>query len=64
MVDEGENPEYVPYCWSFLRPLLIPHGMIREAALRELQEETGYGGDGEGAGKATVEDVSPLLVSL
>jgi hypothetical protein len=32
--------------------------------LRELIEETGYGGDGEGAGTATVEDVSPLLVRL
>lgn len=35
----------------------------RKAALRELIEETGYGGEGEGAGKATVEEVSPLLVS-
>lgn len=41
-----------------LRPL------YRDAALRELIEETGYGGDGEGAGTATVEDVSPLLVSI
>lgn len=36
----------------------------RDAALRELIEETGYGGDGEGAGKATVEEVSPLLVRI
>ncbi|GHJ86918.1 hypothetical protein NliqN6_3320 [Naganishia liquefaciens] len=47
----------------------LPAGLVdegekpEEAALRELQEETGYGGEGEGAGKATVEHVSPLLVS-
>ncbi|KAI5451772.1 hypothetical protein NCC49_001419 [Naganishia albida] len=47
----------------------LPAGLVdggespEDAALRELVEETGYGGDGEGAGKATVEEVSPLLVS-
>ncbi|KAJ9096410.1 hypothetical protein QFC21_005232 [Naganishia friedmannii] len=47
----------------------LPAGLVdegetpEEAAVRELIEETGYGGDGEGAGTATVEDVSPILVS-
>ncbi|KAJ9114310.1 hypothetical protein QFC22_005762 [Naganishia vaughanmartiniae] len=47
----------------------LPAGLVdegetpEEAAVRELIEETGYGGDGEGAGTATVEDISPILVS-
>jgi hypothetical protein len=36
---------------------------IRTAALRELYEETGYGGGDKGGGKATVRTVTPILVS-
>jgi 8-oxo-dGTP pyrophosphatase MutT (NUDIX family) len=39
--------------------------LIRTAALRELYEETGYGGGdkGGGGGHATVRTVTPILVS-
>ncbi len=37
--------------------------MFRETALRELHEETGYGSGEKGAGKATVREVTPILVS-
>lgn len=37
--------------------------IVRTAALRELYEETGYGGGDKGGGKATVRTVTPILVS-
>jgi ADP-ribose pyrophosphatase len=63
LVDGGESPEYAPLSFS-RRECKADVREIRDAALRELIEETGYGGDGEGAGKATVEEVSPLLVRI
>lgn len=47
----------------------LPAGLIDEgegpgeAALRELREETGYGGSSEGAGKTEVREISPVSVN-
>lgn len=43
--------------------LILPCDLRRTAALRELYEETGYGGGDKGGGKATVRTVTPILVS-
>lgn len=43
--------------------LVDPGETIEATALRELHEETGYGGGSEAGGKATVRDVSPVVVA-